>query len=308
MHHGAPAAAATRLPAAVCGLWRQRGELEKAAGRDKSPMTDSKPTEATSVPARPSATIMLVRDGADGIEVFMVVRDRPMDGAMGAVVFPGGKIDEEDRHPESWGHLTPPQPHPALPYWLAAMRETFEEAGIVIARPEGTTSGDIEPGRARRMVAEQRDRLLDRKVTFAQIIKSERLVPALDHMVHFAHWQTPLGLPKRFDTHFFLVSAPAGQEPIHDGREMVDGFWTPPGRIVAEASAGTRTLVPATRLNLELLSESPSVADAMARARARNVVMVRPERFRTEAGSWAVRIPAEAGYRTVVIASSSQRT
>ena len=271
-------------------------------------MTDAQPTEQTSVPARPSATIMLVRDGKDGIEVFMVVRDRPMDGAMGAVVFPGGKIDEEDRHPENWGHLSPPQPDPALPYWLAAMRETFEEAGVVIARPEGTAKGDIAPARAREMVAKHRDSLLDRKVTFASIIRSEKLVPALDHMVHFAHWQTPLGLPKRFDTHFFLVSSPEGQEPIHDGREMVDCFWTSPGRIVAEANDGKRTLVPATKLNLELLAESKTVAEAMERAKGRPVVMVRPERFKTEAGSWAVKIPIDAGYRTTIIASSSQRS
>lgn len=269
-------------------------------------MTDAA-NRADPNPARPSATIMLVRDGTQGIEIFMVVRDRPMDGAMGAVVFPGGKIDEEDRHPENWGHLTAPQTHPDLPYWLAAMRETFEEAGVVIARPAGSTTGDIAPERAREMVAKHRDRLLDRQVTFAEIIKSEQLTPALDHMVHFAHWQTPLGLPKRFDTHFFLVSSPDGQEPIHDGREMVDCFWTPPGRIVAETDAGKRTLVPATRLNLELLAESATVAEAMQRARARSVVMVRPERFQTEAGGWAVRIPAEAGYKTTVISSSRQR-
>lgn len=255
-------------------------------------------------PSRPSATIMLVRDGREGIEVFMVVRDRPVDGAMGAVVFPGGKIDAEDR--QGWGHLAPPQERPALPYWLAAMRETFEEAGVVIARPEGS-SGGISPGRAREIVLAHRDRLLDRKVTFADIVGSERLVPALDHMVHFAHWQTPLGLPKRFDTHFFLVRAPEGQEPIHDGREMVACFWTPPGRMVAEADEGLRTLVPATRLNLELLAESETVSDAMRRARERRIVLVRPERFRTEAGGFAVRIPADAGYRTTVIASSRQR-
>lgn len=258
-------------------------------------------------PSRPSATIMLVRDGAEGIEIFMVVRDRPMDGAMGAVVFPGGKVDEEDRHPEHWSHLYPPQSHPELPYWLAAMRETFEEAGVVIARPRGTTTGDIQPARAKEMVVKHRDNLLDRKVTFAEIIRSEDLVPALDHMVHFAHWQTPLGLPKRFDTHFFLVSAPDGQEPIHDGREMVDCFWTPPGRIVAEADSGERTLVPATRLNLELLAECGTVAEAMEKARARKPVMVRPERFKTDEGKWAVRIPADAGYKTTVISSSRQR-
>jgi 8-oxo-dGTP pyrophosphatase MutT (NUDIX family) len=258
---------------------------------------------ADPVPARPSATIMLVRDGADGIEIFMVVRDRPMDGAMGAVVFPGGKIDEEDRHPGSWGHLAAPQSHPELPYWLAAMRETFEEAGVVIARPDGIATGGIAPDRARQMVLDHRDRLLDRKITFAEIIRSEKLVPALDHMVHFAHWQTPLGLPKRFDTHFFLVSSPEGQEPIHDGREMVDCFWIPPARIVEEAVSGQRTLVPATRLNLELLAESRTVSEAMERARARSVVMVRPQRVKTDAG-WKVVIPAEAGYRTTELASS----
>ncbi|MGE0769070.1 MAG: NUDIX hydrolase [Hyphomicrobiaceae bacterium] len=270
-------------------------------------MSTETPNESNSVPARPSATIMLVRDGADGIEIFMVVRDRPMDGAMGAVVFPGGKIDEEDRHPESWSHLVAPQSHPELPYWLAAMRETFEEAGVVIARPKGATAGDLGAARAREMVATYRDRLLDRKITFAEIIRTEGLVPALDHMVHFAHWQTPFGLPKRFDTHFFLVSSPEGQEPIHDGREMVDCFWIPPGRIVEEANSGQRTLVPATRLNLELLAESRTVAEAMERARARSVIMVRPERFKMDDGVWAVRIPTEAGYRTSVIPSSSQR-
>jgi len=278
------------------------------AAHSGNPMSEPKPTEPNSVPARPSATIMLVRDGREGIEIFMVVRDRPMDGAMGAVVFPGGKIDDEDRHPESWSHLVLPQPSPELPYWMAAMRETFEEAGVVIARPVGATAGDLGGERAREMVVKHRDNLLDRKVTFAEIIRSERLIPALDHMVHFAHWQTPFGLPKRFDTHFFLVSAPDGQEPIHDGREMVDSFWTPPGQIVDEASAGKRTLVPATRLNLELLSESRTVAEAMERARARTVVMVRPERFKTDDGVWAVRIPTEAGYRTSVIPSSSQRS
>jgi hypothetical protein len=88
---------------------------------------------------------------------------------------------------------------------------------------------------------------------------------------------------------------------------MVDCFWTPPAHIVEEANVGKRTLVPATKLNLELLSESRTVAEAMERARARTVVMVRPERFKDDNGKWAVRIPVEAGYRTSVSLSSSQR-
>ena len=249
-------------------------------------MTDVAADKAPSVPARPSATIMLVRDGRDGIEVFMVVRDRPMDGAMGAVVFPGGKVDDEDRSP-AWGPLMPPQPRPDLPYWLAALRETFEEAGVVIARPRGATIGDVAPATARSIAAAHRARLLDRKTTFAEIIGGAGLVPAFDHMVHFAHWQTPHGLPKRFDTHFFLVSAPDGQEPTPDGREMVDCFWARPGQIVDEANSGKRMLVPATRFNLDLLAQSRTVADAMTATRARNVVMVyRVARSRRMGRAW----------------------
>ncbi|HRD74511.1 MAG TPA: NUDIX domain-containing protein [Hyphomicrobiaceae bacterium] len=271
-------------------------------------MSEPSTPEQEAVPARPSATIMLVRDGRDGIEIYMVMRDRPMDGAMGAVVFPGGKVDAEDG-PEAWSGATlePPQSHPDLPFWLAAMRETFEEAGIVIARPIGTRTGDVAPSEARRMVGAHREALLDRKLTFAEIIRQERLAPALDHMVHFAHWQTPFGLPKRFDTHFFLVAAPEGQEPMHDGREMVDGFWTRPEAILDEARRKVRTLVVPTRLNLELLAESRSVHEAMERARARRIVCVRPERTQSANGEWVVAIPADAGYRTAILSSSRQK-
>ena len=95
-------------------------------------MTDA--AVKTPVPARASATVMLVRDGANGLEVFMVARERPMDGAMGALVFPGGKVDPEDEG-EPWSGLQAPAPAPALSFWIAAVRETFEEAGLLIASP-----------------------------------------------------------------------------------------------------------------------------------------------------------------------------
>jgi 8-oxo-dGTP pyrophosphatase MutT (NUDIX family) len=270
-------------------------------------MTDDLPSEDSSVPARASATIMLVRDTTDGLEIYMVVRDRPMDGAMGAVVFPGGKVDAED-DPSAWQGigLRPPQGHPDLPFWLAALRETFEEAGIVVARAHDADSGEIGQDLARRIVETHRERLLDRKITFGEILRAERLAPALDHMVHFAHWQTPLGLPKRFDTHFFLVAAPAGQEPRHDGREMVDGFWIRPERLLEAARRKERTLVAPTRLNLELLAESRTVAEAMARARQRRIIRVRPERSRAASGEWVISIPADAGYRTSILSSTRQ--
>ena len=245
-------------------------------------------------PARPSATIMLVRDGARGLEVFMVVRERPMDGAMGALVFPGGKVDAEDDGP-AWCAATPPVAAPGRRYWIAAIRETFEEAGLLIATRRDQPDMLIDAATAADVVARHRIRLLDCATGFAEILAEEALVPALSHLVPFAHWQTPVDLPKRFDTHFFLVAAPPGQQPLHDGREMADGFWIAAGDIIAEAAAGKRVLVPATRFNLELLAESRTVAEAIAAARARRIVTVLPRRVVTPDGP-RMMIPPEAGY------------
>jgi 8-oxo-dGTP pyrophosphatase MutT (NUDIX family) len=252
-------------------------------------------------PAHPSATVMLVRDGRAGLEVFMMARTRPMDGAMGALVFPGGKVDAEDHAPE-WQGLDVPAARPERAFWIAAVRETFEEAGILIARQAAPPSMPVAAGLAARLVADQRDHLLDRATTFLAIMTGAGLEPALEAMVPFAHWRTPIDLPKRFDTHFFLVTAPSEQEARHDGREMAECRWVAPGAVMAEAAAGKRTLVPATRLNLELLSESPTVAEAFTAARQRTIVTVMPESIRTEAG-WRVRIPAGAGYRTTELPS-----
>ena len=155
----------------------------------------------------------------------------------------------------------------------------------------------IDHATAGSIVDSHRDRLLDRRIRFCDIMHEASMAPALSSLVHFAHWQTPVDLPKRFDTHFFLVAAPQGQQPRIDGREMVDGFWIAPGALVEESKAGQRTLVPATRFNLELLAQSPTVADATAAALARRKVMVLPTRVVT-AGGPRMTIPEEAGYAT----------
>ena len=245
------------------------------------------------VPALPSATIMLVRDGAAGLEVFMVARSRPVDGAQGAVVFPGGKVDADDEAP-AWGQLVAPVTAPPLGFWIAAIRETFEEAGLLIAAPAGRPGTIVDAATAARIVGAQRNDLLDRKTCFSEILGRETLVPGLASLVPFAHWQTPVGLPKRFDTHFFLVATPPGQQPHLDGREMIDGFWCPPAAIVADGASGKRMLVPATRLNLELLAQSATVGDAIAAARSRRIVTVLPQRVVAADGP-RMEIPPEAG-------------
>jgi 8-oxo-dGTP pyrophosphatase MutT (NUDIX family) len=248
----------------------------------------------TPVPARPASTVVISRDGQSGIEVFMVVRHREIDFASGALVFPGGKVDAQDAG-EGWAELAPDAAAtPDRSYFVAAGRETFEEAGLVLARRRGATEL-VDAATADRLVAAHRASLLRGETSFVDIMRSEGLTLALDLMVPFAHWITPEPLPKRFDTHFFLVAAPVTQLGAHDGAESVEGLWIAPQQALAEAEAGTRTLVFATRMNLTKLARYRTVAEAVAATRAKPVVTVVPRVKRTPEGRW-LQIPAEADY------------
>jgi len=221
------------------------------------------PSEAA--PARPASTILLLRDGAAGLEVFMVVRNRAIDFAGGALVFPGGRVEEADA---ALGE----------PFRIAAIREAFEESGILLAR-----KGDD-------MLAEHS---LPRDGDFHALLAEHALTPAPEALVHYAHWITPTDMPKRFDTHFFLAEAPPQQIGLHDGGEAVESVWITPAQALAEADAGARVLVFATRLNLARLAAFATVHQVMAGAGP--VVTVCPEPFQRDGVTW-LRIPAEAGY------------
>ncbi|MBO0765603.1 MAG: NUDIX hydrolase [Hyphomicrobiaceae bacterium] len=244
--------------------------------------------------ARPASTVAILRDGPSGIEVFMVVRHRAIDFASGALVFPGGKVEAEDAD-EAWSRLAPaPVKAPDRAFFVAAGRETFEEAGLVLARHHGA-AGLVDAATADRLVETHRARLLRGQMSFADVLSGEGLTLALDLMVPFAHWITPEALPKRFDTHFFLIAAPVSQLGAHDGGESVEGLWIAPSRALAEAEAGARTLVFATRMNLTKLARYRTVAEAVAATRATPVVTVVPKATRTANGRW-LKIPAEADY------------
>jgi 8-oxo-dGTP pyrophosphatase MutT (NUDIX family) len=258
-------------------------------------MTITPPAATTLAAPRASATVLIVRDTQAGLEVFMIARDRQVDMATGAVIFPGGKVDPDDRS-AAWGTLSAPQA-PDRAYWIAAVRETFEESGLLIAKSE---TGTIDAESAAHIATHLRTPLLDQAVKFSQLMTEKALSPALDLMAPFAHWVTPVSVPKRFETHFFLIAALEGQTAVHDGREAVSSFWMRPKDLLAEAEAGRQTLVPPTRLNIELLSESDTVAHALAAARARKVVTVTPTMTKID-GGMRLSIPADAGYRTTEI-------
>jgi 8-oxo-dGTP pyrophosphatase MutT (NUDIX family) len=247
---------------------------------------------------RPAATILLLRDGPEGIEVFMVVRHQAIDFAGGALVFPGGRVEESDHElaerPEDC-------PNPdrlrveALAFRVAAIRETFEECGVLLARPRGSADL-IDADTLKRLEDQHRGALNAGSIGFDAVLGSEGLQPAPDLLVHFAHWITPTTQTKRYDTHFFLAEAPTAHLAVHDGWEAVESIWITPARALADTDAGKYKLVFATAKNLEKLGQSASVRDAMRAARAAKVVTVQPKGTRLEGGKRLLRIPEEAGY------------
>ena len=247
---------------------------------------------AAPVPARPASTVMLLRGGAEAMEVLMLGRTKGASFAAGALVFPGGRVDAEDAaiaaDPALFG------PHGAR--WadnpeeaarrVAAIRETFEEAGILLARPHGAPQ-DAPPIAA--APAPEPD--------FATLLRAHRLQLAPDLLVKFAHWITPVTTPKRFDTHFYLAQAPAGQTAAADGGETVSALWIEPAAAVAAAQAGTHPIVFPTQMNLALLDRLATTAEqAMAVALQRRIVTVTPELLRITPEGRLIRIPPEAGY------------
>jgi 8-oxo-dGTP pyrophosphatase MutT (NUDIX family) len=243
---------------------------------------------------KPSATILLVRDGAHGLEVFMVQRHHQIDFATGAMVFPGGKVDAADADPALAARCDGAVSDALRPIHVAAIRETFEECGVLLARPAGSSA--LVPG-AQLAKIEQRHRaaLHAGERTLRELVEREDLRLANDLLVPFAHWITPAFMPKRFDTHFYLVAAPPDQLAIHDGGESVDSVWTRPVDAEAERAAGRRTIIFPTFMQVKKLGRSASVAAALAAARGAPVVTVLPQ-IEERGGEKIMVIPAEAGY------------
>jgi 8-oxo-dGTP pyrophosphatase MutT (NUDIX family) len=226
----------------------------------------------------------------------MVERHHRIDFATGALVFPGGKVDARDREAALRAHCTGCEglDEDAFALRVAAVRETFEECGVLVARRRG--EGVLLPESAvRPLETRYRADLVAGRTGMREIAEAHDLALALDALVPFAHWITPAFMPKRFDTHFYLVPAPPDQAAAHDGEESVDSLWIAPDDAIADARARRRTIIFPTLRNLIKLGRSRSVAEAIERARREPVVTVLPTVGRGASGP-VIRIPAEAGY------------
>lgn len=257
--------------------------------------TDTPPETATA-PTALSATVLLVRDGAAGLEVLMVVRHHEIDFARGAAVFPGGKVAPSDHDARLLAHgadmaETDPRQRALR---VAAIRETFEECGLLLGRDAQGRSPDRT--RLATLRARWQERIAQTSTAFAEMLHEEALWLACDSLQPFAHWVTPVVAPKRFDTHFFIVAAPPDQDALHDGSEAVDSFWTRPVDALQDCLQGRRTIIYPTLANLALLAQTPSVAAAVAAARARPYQRILPTIVKRGDGKRIPELPAQAGY------------
>lgn len=242
----------------------------------------------------PAATILMLRDGPTGLETFMVVRHHQIDFASGALVFPGGKVDEGDFGVRDLCDGIDGADDTQVAMMAGAIREAFEECGVLLARDPG--SDDLVSAERLAPLEADRDALHRGDVSLRAFLEREGLRLACDRLQHFAHWITPPMVPKRFDTHFYLAAAPADHLAVHDGHESVDSVWISPGDAVAGAEDGIYTVIFPTLRNLEMLGESADVDRALADAAGRTIVSVLPWTEQRDDGNWLC-IPPEAGYR-----------
>jgi 8-oxo-dGTP pyrophosphatase MutT (NUDIX family) len=191
-------------------------------------------------PLRPAASVVLVRPGARGIEVLMLRRADKGDAFSDAWVFPGGIVDAADRaaHACCAGPEDPAAsrrldlPQGGLDFYVAAIRETFEEAGVLLG-VDAAGNLPCEPDPALQTLLRRRHAIAAGAVDFAAECRALGLRLAADRLHYIAHWITPLGTPKRFDTRFFLAALPPGQGVAHDGRELTDHGWFSPSELIA---------------------------------------------------------------------------
>lgn len=189
----------------------------------------------------PAATVILVREGAEGLEVFLLKRHRASSFMSNAYVFPGGKVDAEDD-----GHET------------AAIRELFEEAGVLLATPP--MSEDER--------AAARGRLLAGEVSFAQVLSGASLTPDLSRLHWWARWVTPSQEPRRFDAVFFVAELPPGQRPSFDQKETVEELWITPAQAIEKQATGELRLPPPQLRTMHDLVAAGSI-EGIAAAAAR---------------------------------------
>ena len=258
---------------------------------------------------RDAASVILLRDGSSrgSIEILMVRRHARSDFAGDMHVFPGGGVEESDCEEDMAGLCAgigpegamsiigdAPSPARALGFFVAGIRETFEEAGILLARE---ASGELVSCKGKRAArfATFRAAIKDEQLSFEEMIAREGLKLAVDRLVYFAHWITPELFPIRFDTRFFLAPAPPHQNALHDNVETTDHLWITPQEALKRNERGSFSMLPPTMINLGALAPFSTVEDALTSAEGEDVPVIFPK-VSFEGGRVRLLLPEDPDY------------
>jgi 8-oxo-dGTP pyrophosphatase MutT (NUDIX family) len=225
------------------------------------------------LPARPAATVMLIRDAPTGLSVFLMRRHSAMEFAAGVMVFPGGGVDDRDRNadiawagppPSWWAERFGIEAGLAEALVCAAARETFEESGVLFAGPADDPDGIDGIVRDASVYRDSRRALADRTLSFADFLRRENLVLRSDLLRPWANWVTPEAeRTRRYDTYFFVAALPQGQRADGENTESDRAEWVLPQDAVADFAAGRNVLLPPTWTQLHALA-GRTVADVLA--------------------------------------------
>jgi 8-oxo-dGTP pyrophosphatase MutT (NUDIX family) len=254
---------------------------------------------------RQAATVLLLRDGAAGLEVYLLRRTKGMPFAGGMTAYPGGGVDPRDGDTEiAWAGPSPEQwavafgcdVRTAQELVCAAVRETFEEAGVLLA---GADDGSVVPDVSGNDWEEQRQALLSRELSLAELLAGRGLALRSDLLRPFAHWITPPVEPRRYDTKFFVAALPVGQEARDVSGEADEAVWSTPTAALRELAAGSRPMLPPTSHTLGQLEPFPDVSSVLAGSPPEPLHPISPTFEETPDGKWAV-LPDGTRIRLVV--------
>jgi 8-oxo-dGTP pyrophosphatase MutT (NUDIX family) len=217
------------------------------AGTSQADSSEKPPTNPV-VPALPAATVTLVRDAPAGLEVLMLQRNHRSGFMPGVFLFPGGALDPDDASDtvcarcagidDAQSSAALGLPRGGLAYWTAAIRESFEEAGVLLAYDD---RGDlVNPGAPSRFARfeDYRRRLNAGEACLSEMLEREALRLAADRLTYFGHWITPVTAPRRYDTRFFIAVAPEGQEALPDNVEAIHHVWVNPAHALERHRSG----------------------------------------------------------------------
>jgi 8-oxo-dGTP pyrophosphatase MutT (NUDIX family) len=255
---------------------------------------------------RQAATVLLLRDGDPGLEVYLLRRTKGMPFAGGMTAYPGGGVDPRDcdteiawvgPSPAEWAEAFGSDERTARELVCAAVRETFEEAGVLLAGDPET--GAVVPDVSGDDWEAQRQALLARELSLAELLAGRGLALRSDLLRPFAHWITPPVEPRRYDTKFFAAALPVGQEARHVSGEADEAEWLTPAAALAESSVGSRPMLPPTTHTLGQLAPFPDVAAALAGSPPEPLHPISPTFEKAPDGTWAV-LPDGTRIRLVV--------